>query len=264
VTDPHEPLDPLKGLDRENRILTRRLKRLEDNVRQAEAFQDSTSVLLSKLVRELEDERAKSQRLLLNVLPQRVIDRLTAGETVIADRHDDVTVLFGDVVSFTQISSRTPAPQLIQELNRLFSSFDAVCDATGVEKIKTVGDAYLVIGGLPGSATDHVSAAAETALGMLDAIGTTEGIGDEWQIRIGLHRGPIAAGVIGTTKFAYDVWGDTVNVASRLEVAAEPGQILVSNEVARGLEGRFGLERRGSIDLKGKGPTETWSLTRAT
>jgi class 3 adenylate cyclase len=266
VTDDPRPLaDQVAELDRANRILTRRIRRMEDNVHQSEQFQDTTSALLSKLVRELEDERAKSQRLLLNVLPQRIIDRLGAGETVIADRHDDATVLLLDVVGFTRISSELAPAALVERLNGLFSRFDAICAETGVEKIKTVGDAYLVVGGLSGEDVDHVSGVAETALRMLDAVGPRDAEQEgRWKIRIGIARGPLIAGVIGSSKFAYDVWGDTVNLASRLETGAGPGEILVSAAVATALEGRagFALASIGTVDLKGKGPTPVWSLSR--
>jgi class 3 adenylate cyclase len=140
------PADDAAALERENRILERRLHRLEENVRRLEDFGDSNARLLSQVVKDLEVERARSQGLLLNVLPQRIIDRLNAGETLIADRHEDVTVLFSDFVGFTEISARLPTPELIDELNNLFSGFDATCEANGIEKIKTIGDAYLAIG----------------------------------------------------------------------------------------------------------------------
>ena len=133
------------SLEKENRRLARRLQRLEDNVRRLESFQDSNSTLQSRLLTELEAERARSERLLLNVLPQRIIDRLAAGETLIADRHESVSVLFSDVVGFTTISARLAPAELIEQLNELFSGFDEICERTAVEKIKTVGDAYLVI-----------------------------------------------------------------------------------------------------------------------
>ena len=246
-------------LERENRRLTRRLQRLEANVQVMQEFQDSNSTLLSRLLAELEAERAKSQRLLLNVLPQRIVDRLAAGETLIADRHDSVSVLLSDFVDFTGISARLPPVQLIEELNRLFAGFDAICERTGVEKIKTVGDAYLVIGGLGGE-PDHASAVAETALQMVEQIASGTGSVASWRIRIGLHSGPIVAGVIGTTKFAYDVWGDTVNVAARLETASEPNRILVAAALAAQLADRYRFEPRGSIELKGKGLVETCYL----
>ena len=201
-------------------------------------------------------ERARSERLLLNVLPQRIIDRLSAGETLIADRHESVSVLFSDVVGFTGISSRLAPADLIEQLNVLFSGFDEICERTGVEKIKTVGDAYLVIGGLDGR-PDHATAIAETALQMIEQI---DARGSEWQVRIGLHGGPAVAGVIGTTKFAYDVWGDTVNVAARLEATSEPNRIHVSGTLAAELEDRYRLTSRGAVELKGKGSVETCFL----
>jgi class 3 adenylate cyclase len=246
-------------LEKENRRLTRRLQRLEGNVKRLEQFQDSNSTLQSRLLTELEEERAKSQRLLRNVLPQRIIDRLAAGETLIADRHEAVSVLFCDIVGFTEISARIATAELIEELNRLYSGFDAICERTEVEKIKTVGDAYLAIGGLGGDA-DHAVAVAETALQMVEQVEARAGLGADWRIRIGLHGGPAVAGVIGTTKFAYDVWGDTVNVAARLEAASEPNRIHVSGTLAAQLEDRFRLEPRGAIDLKGKGRVETCFL----
>jgi adenylate cyclase len=256
-----EPADALPSdeLEKENRRLTRRLQRLEANVRRLEEFQDSNSTLLSRLLTELEEERAKSERLLLNVLPQRIIDRLEAGETMIADRHEAVTVLFSDIVGFTEISARLMPAVLVEEMNQLYSGFDSICELTGVEKIKTHGDAYLVIGGLDGE-TDHAAAVAEAAMQMVEQVEARAGLGADWQIRIGLHAGPAVAGVIGTTKFAYDVWGDTVNVAARLEAASEPNRIHVSGTLAAQLEDRYHMTPRGSIELKGKGLLETCFL----
>ena len=248
------------ALERENRILARRLNRLEENVRRLEDFGDSNARLLSQVVNDLEAERAKSDRLLLNVLPQRIIDRLNAGETLIADRHDDVTVLFSDFVGFTEISARLPTAELIDELNDLFSGFDAICEATGVEKIKTIGDAYLAIGGLVEGTGDHPTAIAETATRMVELVAAHSATRARWQVRIGLNRGSVAAGVIGTTKFVYDVWGDTVNVASRLEAASLPGRIHVSDGLASTLRDDYNLEPRGTLEIKGKGPMATWFL----
>ena len=256
-----EPVDPRSAeeLDRENRRLTRRLQRLERNVERLEDLQDANAGLLSRLLADLEAERAKSQRLLRNVLPQRVIDRLAAGEGVIADRHEEVSVLFSDFVDFTGISARLSPAVLVEELNELFAGFDAICERTGVEKIKTVGDAYLVVAGLGGEA-NHASAVAETALRMVEQLETGGRRSVDWRIRIGLHDGPVVAGVIGVTKFAYDVWGDTVNVAARLEASSEPNRIHVSSTLAARLDDDFELAHRGVIELKGKGPVETCFL----
>ena len=253
---------------RDNRILERRLRRLEGDIHQVEEFQDSNSTLLSRLLRDLEEERSKSQRLLLNVLPQRIIDRLAAGETLIADGHDDVTVLFSDIVGFTMISAATPPAELVQELNSLFSGFDAICDSVGVDKIKTIGDAYLAVGGLAGDGPGGEIAIADAALRMVDFVaerarGAAKGSAQRgWRIRVGLHAGPNVAGVVGTSKIAYDVWGDTVNMASRLETTSEPGRIHLSADLARRLEPGFVVERRGVVDLKGKGSAETYWLVR--
>jgi class 3 adenylate cyclase len=259
--DPSAAPPSAEALLRENRILDRRLRRFEANVRRLEEFQQSNANLLSGLLRDLEAERARSQRLLLNVLPQRIIDRLNAGETLIADRHEDATVLFSDFVGFTAISAELAPSVLVEELNALFRAFDAICDANGVEKIKTVGDAYLAVGGLEGSAEEGAAAIADTALGMLAAVDRGTAAAAEWRIRIGINNGPIVAGVVGVSKFAYDVWGDTVNVASRLESTSQPGRIHVSAELAERLADRFEFEPRGDVDLKGKGARATCFLT---
>jgi class 3 adenylate cyclase len=259
--DPSAAPPSAEALLRENRILDRRLRRFEANVRRLEEFQQSNANLLSGLLRDLEAERARSQRLLLNVLPQRIIDRLNAGETLIADRHEDATVLFSDFVGFTAISAELAPSVLVEELNALFRAFDAICDANGVEKIKTVGDAYLAVGGLEGSAEEGAAAIADTALGMLAAVDRGTAAAAEWRIRIGINNGPIVAGVVGVSKFAYDVWGDTVNVASRLESTSQPGRIHVSAELAERLADRYEFEPRGDVDLKGKGARATCFLT---
>ena len=248
------------AVEKENRVLHRRLSRLEANYRQLEELQDSNATVMSRLVSELEEERAKSRRLLLNVLPERIADRLAEGESRIADRHDDVTVLFSDFVGFTQIAAILPPAVLVTELDELFRGFDAICEDTGVEKIKTVGDAYLAVGGLANGGPERGAAIAETALQMLSLVDGHPHQHAKWQIRIGIHAGPIVAGVVGASKFAYDVWGDTVNVASRLESTSEPNRIHVSAAIADLLRDAYELEPRGTIDLKGVGRTETWFL----
>jgi class 3 adenylate cyclase len=233
------------------------VSQLEATLHGVEQIRDTNARLLERLRSELDVERARSQRLLLNVLPQPIIDRLNAGEQLIADRYDDVAVVFSDFVGFTEISSRLPVAELVAALNGLFSAFDAACDRLGVEKIKTIGDAYMAAAGLPGTSASHVHAAADLALAMQTAV---RDAGAPWQVRIGLHRGPVVAGVIGTSKFVYDLWGDAVNVASRLETTALPGHIQVSTAVAGALEDAFELEARGAIELKGKGSTEAYFL----
>jgi adenylate cyclase len=251
---------PGRDLEKAYRVLQRRLSRLEANYRQLEELQDSNATVMSRLVSELEEERAKSRRLLLNVLPERIADRLGEGETQIADGHDNVTVLLSDFVGFTQIAAALPPAVLVSELDELFRGFDAICEETGVEKLKTVGDAYLAVGGLEGDGSGGGAAIAETALRMRSLVEAHPRRHARWQIRIGIHAGPVVAGVVGASKFAYDVWGDTVNVASRLESTSEPDRIHVSSAVADQLRDDYELEPRGAIDLKGKGRADTYFL----
>ena len=251
------PEPDLDDLRKENARLARRVRRVEDILREVEQIRDTNARLLERLRSELDAERRRSHDLLRNVLPQTIIDRLGAGESSIADRHDDVAVVFSDLVGFTEISSRLPVAAVVSALNGMFSAFDAACEALGVEKIKTIGDAYMAAAGLPGTSGDHVRAAADLALAMR---ATVETVGDPWRVRIGIHRGPVVAGVIGTTKFVYDLWGDAVNVASRLETSAPPGGIQVSLPVASALGDAFDLEARGEIELKGKGSTTVFFL----
>jgi adenylate cyclase len=241
--------------------LARRVVQLEATLQGVEQIRDTNARLLDRLMGELETERARSHSLLLNVLPQRIIDRLQSGEQLIADRHEDIAVVFSDFVGFTEISARLPVATLVSSLNGLFTAFDASCAALGVEKIKTIGDAYMAAAGLPGSDGDHVQAAADLALAMQAAVGAA---GAPWQVRIGLHTGPVMAGVIGTSKFVFDLWGDAVNVASRLETTSLPGRIQVSDAVAAALGDAYELEPRGPIELKGKGSTQAWFLNGRT
>ncbi len=207
-------------------------------------------------------ERERSERLLLNVLPASIAERLKAGEEPIADSLPEVTVLFADIVGFTQLSSRTSPEELVAILNELFRRFDALAERHGLEKIKTIGDAYMAAAGLPTPQPDHAARAADMALGLLAAIEDLNrergwGLG----VRVGLHSGPLVAGVIGKQKFSYDVWGDTVNTASRMESHGAPGKVQVSAATQAYLEGAFVLEGRGELEVKGKGPMRTWFLT---
>lgn len=246
--------------DKERAQLARRVARLEATLSQVEEIRDTNAQLLDRVLGDLVAERARSRELLLNILPQAIIDRLNAGERVIADRYDDVTVVFSDFVGFTEISARLPVVTLVGSLNELFSAFDEACRATGVEKIKTIGDAYMAASGLAGGPADHVAAAADLALAMRAAV---ERAGPPWSVRIGIHNGPVVAGVIGKSKFVYDLWGDAVNLASRLETSAPPGHIQVSESIATALGGSYELEPRGKIELKGKGPTSVYFLVRS-
>jgi len=212
----------------------------------------------------LEDEKEKFERLLLNILPQQIVGRLNDGETIIADRVDDVSVLFSDLVGFTQISAELAPTELVSYLNALFSDFDAIARELGVEKIKMIGDAYMVVAGVPEPRADHAPAIAEMALRMIETVATAKHEhGAPFTARIGIHSGPVVAGIIGTHRFVYDVWGDTVNLASRLESHSEPNRIQVSEATAALLGDRFELEARGQIAIKGKGKQTTYFLNAA-
>jgi class 3 adenylate cyclase len=199
----------------------------------------------------LDVEHARSESLLLNVLPAPIAERLKAGTGVIADAHPDVTVLFADLVGFSPLASRTEPAELVGLLDRVFSAFDELADRHGIEKIKTIGDAYMVVGGIPEARPDHAEAVASMALEMLEAV---EAMGDERiRIRIGIDTGPVVAGVIGRRKFTYDLWGDVVNTAARMEAQGLPDRIQVTPAVEARLRDTFRFESRGPIEVKGKG-----------
>jgi adenylate cyclase len=216
---------------------------------------------LDRAHRLLQVERAKSERLLLNVLPQSIAERLKEREDVIADGFSHVTVLFADIVGFTPYAERVPADASVQTLNELFSDFDALAKRGGLEKIKTIGDAYMVAGGLPEPTPDHAEAIADMGLEMLAAAARrTLRDGEPIQLRIGIDSGPVVAGVIGRRKFSYDLWGDTVNTASRMESHGVPGHIQVTERVRGLLADRFVFRERGTVEVKGKGRMRTYFL----
>jgi class 3 adenylate cyclase len=209
----------------------------------------------------IEEKNRENEALLLNILPGEIAVRLKEGEHEIADSFADVTVLFGDIVGFTALSSRTPAAEVVEMLNGLFSEFDAEAQKLKIEKIKTIGDCYMAVSGLPTPCIDHTERMARMALRMSDLTeeyGRTRGM--NLQLRIGLNSGPVVAGVIGTTKFIYDLWGDTVNLASRMESTGMPGCIQVTRSVYERLKDSFELESRGVVQVKGKGEIEAWFL----
>ncbi|MEG5171724.1 adenylate/guanylate cyclase domain-containing protein [Microcoleus sp. B3-D7] len=206
-------------------------------------------------------EQEKSDRLLLNVLPQPIADRLKQDQSIIADTFAEVTVLFADIVGFTTISSQISPPELVSLLNDIFSTFDRLAEKHGLEKIKTIGDAYMVVGGLPMPRRDHAEAIAQMAIDMQQAImDFSHTHNQDFSIRIGINSGPVVAGVIGIKKFIYDLWGDTVNTASRMESHGLPGCIQVTSAIYDILQDKYIFESRGAIEVKGKGQMTTYLL----
>jgi class 3 adenylate cyclase len=216
-------------------------------------------VLLRYVVIQRQHEREKSERLLLNVLPEPIAARLRDSHETIADGYDEVTVLFADIVDFTAMSSGASPAEVVGLLDELFTTFDDLAERHGLEKIKTIGDAYMVAGGIPEARPDHAEAVAEMALDMVDAVARRTD-GRDLRIRIGIDTGPVVAGVIGRRKFIYDLWGDTVNTASRMESHGLPGAIQVTERTHRRLCDRYAFSERGTVQVKGKGEMPTWLL----
>lgn len=209
----------------------------------------------------LEEAEKENLRLLLNVLPATIANQLKQGTGIIADSFPNVSILFADIVGFTEFSSNENPEALVKILNEFFSTFDSIVDQHNLEKIKTIGDAYMVVGGAPVTRSDHAQAVAEMALGMLSAVRRfNEAHQTNFAIRIGINSGPVVAGVIGTKKFSYDIWGDTVNVASRMESHGIPNHIQVGEETYQLLHKQFVFEERGEITIKGKQAMKTYFL----
>jgi guanylate cyclase len=208
-------------------------------------------------------EQEKSERLLLNILPARIAQRLKAGEKVIADEHDKAVILFADIVKFTNISQHVTPKVLVENLNKVFTHFDGLVDKYGLEKIKTIGDAYMVASGLNGFNYGQVKNMADLALSMACDINnfTLDGY-TKCDLRIGIHIGSVTAGVIGSKKFSYDVWGDAVNTASRMESFGEPGKIQVSEEFYNYIKDDYDCLHRGKVEIKSKGLMDLYFLIR--
>jgi sensor domain CHASE-containing protein/class 3 adenylate cyclase len=216
---------------------------------------------LESSLKDLTAEQEKAERLLQNILPQAIAERLKKEQRTIADNFAEVTVLFADIVGFTQLAAQTSPVELVNLLNQIFSAFDQLAEQHGLEKIKTIGDAYMVVGGLPTPREDHAEAIAQMALDMQNEI-TRFNIanGLNFSIRIGINTGPVVAGVIGLKKFIYDLWGDTVNIASRMESHGKPGSIQITAATKECLHNKYHLQERGSIQIKGKGEMTTYLL----
>jgi adenylate cyclase len=211
---------------------------------------------------QLKKEHEYSERLLANMLPATIARQLKLHpERTIADTHDDVTILFADIVGFTPRASNHPVDVVVEFLNRLFTRFDLLAQKHGLEKIKTIGDAFMVAGGMPNDQPDHAARVAGMALDMMAEMHRLyEETGEKVELRIGIHTGPVIAGVIGTNKLFYDVWGDTVNTAARMESLCSIGEIQVTQETKERLDATFNFEQRGAMDVKGKGMLDVWYL----
>ncbi|MBE7439587.1 MAG: GAF domain-containing protein [Spirochaetales bacterium] len=222
--------------------------------------------LVAARTAELREERDKSDRLLLNILPLHVAQELKASGTVKPVFFDYATILFTDFKGFTKVAQRMAPEQLIGELDSVFLQFDTICERNGIEKLKTIGDAYMCAGGLPVSSKTHAIDVCLAALEIREFMAETRRIKQEitgekfWEVRIGVHSGPVIAGVIGKNKFAYDVWGDAVNVASRLESSGQPGEINISSDTYKLVKDFFECEPRGSIAIKNRGEVEMYFL----
>jgi adenylate cyclase len=267
--------DEIKELLKQIRSLTKKLNRSEGNRSFLEQMWDRNSNLFQTLNTEIENqrmliqqqhqqlerERQKSENLLLNILPRSIAQRLKESQSVIADDFRSTSILFTDIVGFTKLSENLTPSELVQFLNQIFSSFDNLVEKYQLEKIKTVGDAYMVAGGFPEPRSDHAEAIADLALEMRESLAKFHtGKNQTVCMRTGIHTGPAVAGVIGIKKFIYDVWGDTVNTASRMESHGVGGQIQVSHATYQVLKDKYILAKRGMIEIKGKGRMMTYFL----
>jgi class 3 adenylate cyclase/sensor histidine kinase YesM len=222
---------------------------------------NSMSESVERAMKVVEEKNRENETLLLNILPGPIAHRLKSGETAIADSYAQATVLFADIVGFTNLAATREPAAIILFLNGLFTRFDVAAKRHGIEKIKTIGDAYMAVSGIVASHPDHVKQMVEMGLDMLETVKAYSILsGIPVSIRVGINTGPVVAGVIGTTKFIYDLWGDTVNMASRMESTGIPGAIQVSRSVYEQLDKRYDFEPRGPIEVKGKGLVDTWLL----
>jgi adenylate cyclase len=227
------------------------------------AFAYYNRAILNATQQALDKEAARSESLLLNILPKSIAERLKHSTELIADRVPEVSIVFADLVGFTEISRKMDAGQLVGMLNEIFLGFDRAAKRLGLEKIKTIGDAYMVVAGVPEPRADHVQAATDMALAMQMHVEALSSRHPDLRLRIGIHAGPVVAGVIGENKFSYDLWGDNVNIASRMESHGLPGRIHVSEAFVRAASDKSQFEARGLIDVKGQGPMKTYFLSHS-
>lgn len=239
-------------------------RKLEEQNQELRALNESLEQKVKERTEELRIAQEKSDQLLRNILPEKVAEKLKQNNDILAEHSPSATVLFADIVNFTPLASSLSPQSLVRLLNNIFSEFDHLVELHGLEKIKTIGDSYMVAGGVPISIPDHVNRMADLALDLNVAIRQfSEESHRPLQMRIGINTGSVVAGVIGKKKFLYDLWGDAVNIASRMEQMGEPGKIQVTEAVVQALDGdRYTITERGEIEIKGKGLMRTYWLSR--
>ena len=256
ITKPFEPVEVVARVENQLRLRELELQLMEKNkmYRREIAFREEAEIETRLLLETTKFQKEKIEELLLNILPKPIADRLQDGQNIIADSFSDVSVLFADLVGFTNFASNKTATETVKVLNQIFSQFDQLSLQHGLEKIKTIGDAYMVVGGLPEPQENHAEAIAKMALDMQAAVASFNAKNNHsFSLRIGINIGGVVAGVIGLTKFSYDLWGDTVNVAHRMESNGIPGEIQVTAAVYERLKDKFAFKMRGAIEIKGKG-----------
>lgn len=263
ITKPFEPTEVVARVENQLRMRELELQLREKNLmlRREIAYREQAEVETRLLLETTKFQKEQIEELLLNILPKPIADRLQDRQSIIADSFSDVSVLFADLVGFTSFASEKTASETVKILNQIFSQFDQLSIEHGLEKIKTIGDAYMVVGGLPEPSANHAEAIALMALDMQASVARFNVKNDrDFKLRIGINIGSVVAGVIGLTKFSYDLWGDTVNVAHRMESNGIPGEIQVTEAVYERLKDKFSFKKRGSIEVKGKGEMITYLL----
>ncbi len=263
ITKPFEPIEVVTRVENQLRLRELELQLRDKNkmLQREIADREQAEIETRLLLETTKFQKDEIEQLLLNILPKAIAERLQNGQSIIADSFSDVSVLFADLVGFTNFASQKSATETVKVLNQIFSQFDQLSLQHGLEKIKTIGDAYMVVGGLPEPQENHPLAIAQMALDMQAAVASFNTKNNHsFSLRIGINIGGVVAGVIGLTKFSYDLWGDTVNVAHRMESNGIPGEIQVTDAVYERLKDKFSFKLRGAIEIKGKGEMMAYFL----
>lgn len=263
ITKPFQTVEVVARVENQLRLRELELQLRDKNLmlQQEIAYREQAEMETRLLLETTKSQKEKIEELLLNILPKPIAKRLQERQSIIADSFSDVSVLFADLVGFTNFASQTSAAETVKVLNQIFSLFDELSLRHGLEKIKTMGDAYMVVGGLPEPQENHAFAIAQMALDMQAAVASFNVENNHnFSLRIGINIGGVVAGVIGLTKFSYDLWGDTVNVAQRMESNGIPGEIQVTPAVYERLKDKFLFKMRGAVEIKGKGEMMVYLL----